>query len=160
MSKNNIGLTTTIPVEAIYAAGMRAVDLNNLFITAQDRPALIENAEIEGFPSTTCGWIKGIYSAAKENGIDRVVGVTGGDCSNTRALVEIWEFMGVGTIPFAYPHDRAPEKLRAEIENLCRSLGTTIEAAEAEKKKLDEHRKLTDATKRRYEKELEKIFGK
>lgn len=137
-----IGVTTTIPVEAIFAAGCVPVDLNNLFITNDDRPGLIEAAEVEGFPSTTCGWIKGIYSSAKEAGISKVVGVTGGDCSNTRALVEIWQFMGVSTIPFAYPHDRARAKLAEEIENLCRQLGTTLEEAEAWKVKLDEARKL------------------
>jgi benzoyl-CoA reductase/2-hydroxyglutaryl-CoA dehydratase subunit BcrC/BadD/HgdB len=142
MTQNKIGVTTTVPVEAIFAAGFKPVDLNNLFITNEDRPGLIEKAEIAGFPSTTCGWIKGIYSAAKEAGIDRVVGVTGGDCSNTRALVEIWEFMGVGTIPFAYPHDRDREKLKVEIQNLCHRLGTTLEAAEAEKARLDGARRL------------------
>lgn len=137
-----VGLTTTVPVEAIYAAGLTPVDLNNLFIINKNRPGLIEEAEIAGFPSTTCGWIKGMYSAAKEAQIECVVGVTGGDCSNTRALVEIWEFMGVSTIPFAYPHDRDREKLKVEIINLCRRLGTTLEAAQAEKVRLDKARKL------------------
>ncbi len=132
-----IGITTTIPVEAVYAAGHEPVDLNNLFITHSDRRSLIEQAETAGFPLTTCGWIKGIYAAAHRAQVDAVIGVMSGDCSNTQALLEVWQFEGLKTIPFAYPWDRAPEVLSAEIARLCYRLGTTREAAEAMKSRLD-----------------------
>jgi len=132
-----IGITTTIPVEVIYAAGAVPVDLNNAFITHPDRRAFLEQAEIAGFPATTCGWIKGIYAAARRAEVDAVVGVMAGDCSNTQALLEIWQYEGLETIPFAYPYDRSPEVLSAEIDRLCRRLGTTREAAEAQKERLD-----------------------
>ncbi|GAB4268892.1 MAG: 2-hydroxyacyl-CoA dehydratase [Deferrisomatales bacterium] len=132
-----IGITTTVPVEVIYAAGHRPVDLNNVFITHPDRRAFLEQAEAAGFPTTTCGWIKGIYAAAHRMGVDAVIGVMSGDCSNTQALLEIWQFEGVETIPFAYPYDRSREALSAEIDRLCARLGTTREAAEAQKERLD-----------------------
>lgn len=132
-----IGITTTIPVEVLYAAGHEPVDLNNVFISHPERRAFLERAEIAGFPATTCAWIKGIYSAATVSAVDAVVGVMAGDCSNTQALLEIWQFEGLTTLPFSYPYDRSPEALRGEIERLCRKLGTTIEAAEAEKARLD-----------------------
>lgn len=132
-----IGITTTVPVEAIYAAGHVPVDLNNTFIVDADRRAFLEQAETAGFPASTCGWIKGIYTAAHRTGVDAVIGVMSGDCSNTQALLEIWQFEGIETVPFAYPYDRSPETLSDEIDRLCRRLGTTREAAEAEKARLD-----------------------
>ncbi len=137
-----IGITTTIPVEAVYAAGHRPVDLNNIFITSPDRRAWIESAEIAGFPATTCGWIKGIYTAAKKAEVEAVIGVMAGDCSNTQALLEIWRYEGLRTIPFAYPYDRTAEALKSEIGRLCAHLGTTLKAAEDEKARLDRARKL------------------
>lgn len=132
-----IGLTTTVPIEAIYAAGHQPVDLNNVFITHPDRRRFIELAETAGFPATTCAWIKGIYSAAKACGVESVVGVMAGDCSNTQALLEVWQFEGLGTLPFSYPYDRSPDALRGEIERLCGKLGTTLAAAEEQKRRLD-----------------------
>jgi benzoyl-CoA reductase/2-hydroxyglutaryl-CoA dehydratase subunit BcrC/BadD/HgdB len=113
------------------------LDLNNVFVTQPDRGSFIEQAETAGFPLTTCGWIKGIYAAAHRAGVDAVIGVMSGDCSNTQALLEIWQYEGLETIPFAYPYDRSPETLSAEIDRLCARLGTTREAAEAEKGRLD-----------------------
>jgi hypothetical protein len=44
-----VGLTTSVPIEVILAAGHRAVDLNNVFITAPDPYGLVAEAEEEGF---------------------------------------------------------------------------------------------------------------
>jgi benzoyl-CoA reductase/2-hydroxyglutaryl-CoA dehydratase subunit BcrC/BadD/HgdB len=125
-----IGITTTIPSEVIWAAGMVPVDLNNLFITYSHRDRLIKFAERDGYPRNVCGWIKGIYGAlADDTGIDTVVAVTQGDCSNTHALMETLQLRGVRTIPFAYPWDRDPDMLHREVSRLARELGTTVEAA-------------------------------
>lgn len=132
-----IGITTTIPVEVLYAAGHEPVDLNNVFVVHPERRAFLERAEVAGFPASTCAWIKGIYAAAKVAAVDAVVGVMAGDCSNTQALLEIWQFEGLETLPFSYPYDRSPEALRGEIERLCRKLGTNLQAAEAQKARLD-----------------------
>lgn len=138
-----IGITTTIPVEAVFAAGHVPVDLNNIFITSGNRAKLLENAESAGIPPTTCSWIKGIYESAKTSKVDAVIGVLGGDCSNTKALCEIWEHEGLKTIPFAYPYDRtSTAPLRAEIERLCEKLGTTYSEAERYKERLDRARAL------------------
>ncbi len=47
-----IGFTSTIPVEAVLAAGLVPVDLNNAFVTHDGRSDLIEIAERAGFPAT------------------------------------------------------------------------------------------------------------
>ncbi len=132
-----IGITTTIPVEVIYAAGLTPVDLNNIFVTAPDPRSHVEQAEIAGFPATTCGWIKGIYAAARRAEVEAVVGVMAGDCSNTQALLEIWQYEGLRTIPFAYPYDRSPEVLSPEIDRLCTRLGASRDEAERAKERLD-----------------------
>ena len=56
-----VGITTTVPVEILLAAGYMPVDLNNLFITDQDPHRLVEIAERFGFPQNCCVWIKGIF---------------------------------------------------------------------------------------------------
>ncbi len=40
-----IGLTTTVPVEVLVAAGYRPVDLNNMFITSENYLKYIDIAE-------------------------------------------------------------------------------------------------------------------
>ena len=74
-----IGITATVPVEIIFAAGLRPVDLNNLFITHENPDSLVSQAEAAGFSYNTCAWIKGIYSTVINNGINEVIAVTGGD---------------------------------------------------------------------------------
>ncbi len=126
-----IGITTTVPSEVIWAAGCVPVDLNNLFIASADRDRYIKFAEREGYPRNVCGWIKGIYGAlASDSGIDTVVAVTQGDCSNTHALMETLRLRGIRTIPFAYPYDRDADTLRREIGILADALGSSIADAE------------------------------
>ena len=81
-----IGITATVPVEVVLAAGFKPVDLNNLFVTSEHPEKLVSRAERTGFSHTICSWIKGIYSTVINNGIRTVIAVTGGDCSNTIAL--------------------------------------------------------------------------
>jgi len=117
------GFTTTIPVEAVLAAGRTPVDLNNVFISSPEAGAMLDRAESDGLPRTTCGWIKGLYIAAGDEGIDEVVAVTQGDCSNTHALMELWQADGLRVIPFGFPFDRDPDMLRLQIRKLADALG-------------------------------------
>jgi len=141
MSK--IGLTTTVPVEVIFAAGDIPVDLNNIFITGSEAMRRVEEAELAGFPRNVCGWIKGLYSTALHNPeIKRIVAVTQGDCSNTHALMETWEVEGIEIIPFAFPYDRDPDMLRLQMDKLIEALGTTWEGVNLQKRRLDQVRAL------------------
>jgi benzoyl-CoA reductase/2-hydroxyglutaryl-CoA dehydratase subunit BcrC/BadD/HgdB len=141
MSLHKVGFTTTIPVEVLLAAGRVPVDLNNLFITSDRSQSLIEKAELEGFPRNICGWIKGIYAAVLESGINEVVAVTEGDCSNARALMEVLSLRGVRTIPFAFPGDRSRKGIRGEIEKLMAHFGVTWETVNTARERLEEIRK-------------------
>ncbi|MBN2208679.1 MAG: 2-hydroxyacyl-CoA dehydratase [Candidatus Coatesbacteria bacterium] len=125
-----IGITTTVPIEAILAGGHAPVDLNNLFIGHPERDRFIERAERDGYPVTVCGWVKGIYGAVLSEGIETVVVVAQGDCSNTQALSETLELAGVTIIPFSYPYGRDRSLLAAQIEVFCRRLGTDVAYAE------------------------------
>src|SRR4030042_3748374 len=104
--KGVIGFTTTIPVELVFAAGYEPCDLNNIFITDENPMRYIERAERDGFPKSLCNWVKGIYGVVMERGVDAVITVMEGDCSNTQALAEIFKHRGIRTIPFAFPYDR------------------------------------------------------
>lgn len=141
MSK--IGLTTTVPVEIIYAAGDTPVDLNNIFITSPEAMRRLEEAELAGYPRNVCGWIKGLYSTALQNpDIRKIVAVTQGDCSNTHALMETWEVEGIEIIPFAFPYDRDPDMLRLQMSKLIDTLGTTWDEVNRQKARLDQVRSL------------------
>ena len=137
-----VGLTTTVPIEVIYAAGHIALDLNNLFITSRSPEELVSRAEAVGFPRNTCSWIKGIWGVVSEGGIDEVVAVTQGDCSNTHALMELLESEGITVYPFAYPYDRSPDLLRLQIEEMIRHFDTTWLASEEVKRRFDDIRSL------------------
>ncbi|WP_425060394.1 hypothetical protein SCACP_10890 [Sporomusa carbonis] len=142
-----IGITTTVPVEIILAAGHIPVDLNNIFITSPEASRLVETAEDAGYPRNICGWIKGLYAVvvnkninANFGGIDKVIAVTQGDCSNTHALMETYELAGIETIPFAYPFDRDYDLLKLQMEKLMDTLGTNWEAVNNVKRRLDQVR--------------------
>lgn len=130
-----IGITATVPVEVLLAAGRAPVDLNNIFITG-DAAGDIRAAESAGFPVNCCAWIKGVYGAARRLGICEVIGVSQGDCANTHALLEIWASEGVRVHDFEYPWPPSSERLAAQLDGLAATLGTTHEAAENERRRL------------------------
>jgi benzoyl-CoA reductase/2-hydroxyglutaryl-CoA dehydratase subunit BcrC/BadD/HgdB len=140
--KNEIGITTTVPIEVLLAAGYRPVDLNNLFINDPDPARLVKAAERDGFPLNCCTWIKGLYGVCVERGIKKVVCVTTGDCSNTIMLMEVLRLRGVETIPFAYPESSDISKMQAALVELAGATGTTLETAEAVRRDLGEGRRL------------------
>lgn len=136
-----IGITTTVPVEIIMAAGHIPVDVNNIFISDQSASRHVQAAEDAGYPRNICGWIKGLYSVVINSpNIDKVIAVTQGDCSNTHALMETFEHAGIETIPFAYPFDRDYDLLRLQMEKLIKTLGTDWDAVHKTKQKLDKVR--------------------
>ncbi|HOP46209.1 MAG TPA: 2-hydroxyacyl-CoA dehydratase [Desulfobacteraceae bacterium] len=122
---NTIGITATIPVEIIYAAGLKPVDLNNIFITSKNPKILLSQAEAAGFSHNICNWIKGIYATVLNSGIKTVIAVTGGDCSNTIALGELLHRRGVEVISFEYPLDRSRDALEGQFEKLRKAFSTT-----------------------------------
>jgi benzoyl-CoA reductase/2-hydroxyglutaryl-CoA dehydratase subunit BcrC/BadD/HgdB len=132
-----IGITSTLPIEVIYAAGAQVLDLNNAFIEDEAAPAMVERAERVGFPESSCAWIKGIYSAAHASDVDAVVAITQGDCSNTHALMETLEIEGIRIIPFMYPYDRDRRFLDLQIEKLCEEFGVTRDEVLDTKRRLD-----------------------
>ncbi len=138
-----IGITTTVPIEILLAAGYQPVDLNNVFITDPEPERLVNMAERAGFPLNCCSWIKGIYGVCMDSGIDTVLCVTSGDCSNTIMLMEVLKFKGLKAIPFAYPDQPAVQPMQHTLEKLAETLGTTIEAANKVRAELKPSRSLS-----------------
>jgi benzoyl-CoA reductase/2-hydroxyglutaryl-CoA dehydratase subunit BcrC/BadD/HgdB len=132
-----IGLTTTIPVEAVLAAGLAPVDLNNLFISSPQALALLGAAENAGFPRTVCAWVKGIYATLQAHPeIQAVIVACQGDCSYTQALGEILEAESREVIHFKFPYPPNRGQMRQELENLLARLGATAGEAAAVQKGL------------------------
>jgi benzoyl-CoA reductase/2-hydroxyglutaryl-CoA dehydratase subunit BcrC/BadD/HgdB len=137
-AERTIGLTTTVPVEIIFAAGLRPLDLNNIFINSGIPGRLVEEAEQSGFPRNSCAWNKGLYATARHLGLKRLIAVVQGDCSNTHALGEMLAADGVEVIPFSFPY--APDDsflLNLELDRLAERLGASRDAAESWKPRLD-----------------------
>lgn len=137
-----VGFTTTIPVEVLLAAGKEPVDLNNLFIASPCPQTMADQAEEAGYPRTTCGWIKGLYTAALTSELESVIAVMQGDCSNTQALMETLQLQGMDMFSFAFPYDRDPQALKASLYKLMDHFGVSEAQVEKEKKRLDEVRHL------------------
>ena len=137
-----VGITTTVPVEVIYAAGRVPVDLNNLFITAADPSELVELAERAGFPTTCCCWTKGIYGAVHRFGIDTVVAVVQGDCSNAHALMEVLSWEGRNCIRFDYPSEPKEHRMQESLEEFAEELGCSLAQASCWRERLARPREL------------------
>jgi benzoyl-CoA reductase/2-hydroxyglutaryl-CoA dehydratase subunit BcrC/BadD/HgdB len=137
-----IGITTTVPLEILLAAGYQPVDLNNIFISDERPERLVSIAERAGFPLNCCSWIKGIYGTCMEYKIDTVLCVTTGDCSNTVMLMEVLRLRGVKTIPFAYPDRPDTGQMQMALEELAKTLNTTLDAADRVRDELKPCRQL------------------
>ncbi len=131
-----IGITTTVPSEVLIAAGYKVVDLNNVFITSEDYDKYIDLAEREGFPKSSCAWIKGIYGVCRKNGISEVIGVMEGDCSNTRALIEVLKSEGIKVNTFSYPHDHTLADIKKSIDAFMNAFKVTPGQVEAVRNEL------------------------
>jgi len=75
-------------------------------------------------------------------GIDTILCVTTGDCSNTIMLMEVLKFKGLNVIPFAYPDQPSPQRMQYTLEILAETLGTTLEAADSVRNELKPCRRL------------------
>lgn len=137
-----IGLTTTVPVEVLFAAGYEPMDLNNIFITSEDYLKYIDRAERDGFPKSLCAWIKGLYGVCVENNIKEIVGVMEGDCSSTKALVEVLSLKGIKIHPFSYPHSHKKEDVKKEVMKFMDLFKVNIDEVEKVRNRLNEIRSL------------------
>jgi benzoyl-CoA reductase/2-hydroxyglutaryl-CoA dehydratase subunit BcrC/BadD/HgdB len=137
-----IGITTTVPVEILIAAGYQPVDLNNVLVSAPEPTKFITIAERDGFPLNCCAWIKGIYGVCLDGGINDVLCVTSGDCSNTIMLMEVLKLKGKNALPFAYPERPNKEEMDYVLEKLAATFGTTLETANRVRQELQSARDL------------------
>lgn len=141
-SQNNlIGITSTVPIEIIYASGLKPVDINNIFIESEDPESLVTQSESAGFSNNICAWIKGIYSTVINHDIKRIIAVTGGDCSNTIALAEIMDLKGIEVLPFDYPLFPKNDSVEEKLDVFRKTFSTSWKDIKKEKKRFDKIRK-------------------
>jgi len=137
-----IGLTTTLPIEVLFAAGCSPLDLNNIFIADKNAVNLIEEAESQGFPQTICCWTKGVFSAALRSGIKEVAVVIQGDCINSPELSQVMELYGIEVHPFSYPYKPDKRAMAKSIKDFAKRFNVSSEEVEKTKTRLDEIRSL------------------
>lgn len=138
---SRVGFTTSIPIEVLVAAGRVPVDLNNRFIQHPRPLDLVREAERRGFPAACCAWMKGIYSVVHPEGVEEVIAVVRGDCSQTQALMECLQMEGVAVYPFSYPYVRSRESMKREIEKLMDHFCVNWDQVAAAKQRLDRIRR-------------------
>ena len=139
-NKKRIGFTTSFPVEVVLAAGQIPVDLNNIFLEGNSTEH-IRRAELKGFPRTICSWIKGNFDAALCAGLDEVVGIVQGDCSNGASLSVMLADAGLPVWHFSFPQERSYSTLDAEIRKLEEHFQVDRAAVMKIKIRLDEIRR-------------------
>ncbi|WP_409069816.1 2-hydroxyacyl-CoA dehydratase family protein [Clostridium sp. FAM 1755] len=137
-----IGLTTTVPIEVLIASGYTAIDLNNMFIASENYLKYIDTAERDGFPKSLCAWIKGIYGACLENDINEIVGVMEGDCSNTKALIDVFKLKGIKVYPFSFPHSHELSDVEFHIRKFMEIFNADEDRVEEIRKRLNKVRNL------------------
>ena len=141
-AKERIGITSTIPVEIIYASQCVPVDLNNIFITDKHPQVIVDEAERLGLPRNTCTWVKGMYSVLKHTDIHTVIGVVQGDCTHIVSMLESLLPAGVEFIPFSFPYEKSRKLLRWEMQKIMDYFGVQWDDCLASKARLDEVRKI------------------
>ena len=129
--------------EAIFAAGLRPLDLNNMFITSgiashsSKRPS---GAASRAIPA------RGTRASSPPragSGSKRIAAVVQGDCANTHALVEMLRADSVEIVPFAFPYSPADSALlELALDRFAAALGATRQEAEDWKAPLDRARSL------------------
>ncbi len=135
-----IGFTTSFPVEVVFAAGHIPIDMNNIFVTG-NATDFVEQAEFDGYPRNICSWIKGMYSVALSSGIDAVIGVVEGDCSNTHSLMSTLTDKDIEVISFSFSHNKDRKKIADEIDKLEQYFNVKHSKVLEVKSRLDKIRK-------------------
>jgi predicted CoA-substrate-specific enzyme activase len=128
------GITGTLPIEVLLAAGRRVLDLNNAFVTAPSPLGLLDDAHRLGLAPTQCAWTRGIVGAAVSPGlVDEVVVVARGDCTQNRMLLDLLPALGgPPTLAFEFPPERGDVvRLRREIDRFAAALGVDVAAVQA-----------------------------
>ena len=131
-----IGLTTTVPVEVIYASGNIPIDLNNILVNG-DLEKYIGIAEKAGFPRSLCAWIKGIYGVCLVEGVSEIIGVHEGDCSNTNSLLEILKLNGVKIVNFGYPKSHKLSDVKRNIKEFMNAYEVNLLEVESLRERLN-----------------------
>ncbi len=134
-----VGITSTIPVEVLMAAGHTPVDLNNRFISSRSPPPedLVREAERAGLSPNLCSWVKGLYAYGLAGDVKTIVVASGGDCADMVALSDLWEEAGIEVIHFAYPAHRSMDALESAIGGLIDRFGTSMSEAGSVRERLE-----------------------
>ncbi|MDP4179157.1 MAG: 2-hydroxyacyl-CoA dehydratase, partial [Bacillota bacterium] len=103
----------------------------------------IDMAERDGFPKSLCAWIKGLYGVCIDHNIEEIVGVVEGDCSNTKALIEVLSQKGIKVYPFSFPHSHKKEDVKREIEKFMDYFGVSLSEVEKVRQRLNKVRELS-----------------
>lgn len=137
-----IGITTTVPIEIVFCAGFVPIDLNNIFVTAENNGRYIELAEKDGFPKSMCAWIKGLYGVCMEHQINELIGVIEGDCSNSKSLIELWKEKGKKIHPFSFPYSQKKDELEKSFSDLMDQFQVDLNQVEDKRIELNQIRRL------------------
>lgn len=85
---------------------------------------------------------KGDLWSMLRNNIKEIVGVMEGDCSNTKALIEVFKLKGIKIYPFSFPHSHSLKDVEIEIRKFMDIFNVKEDRVEQVRKRLNKVRKL------------------
>ena len=156
-SNQKIAFTSTIPIEIVFAANKIPVDLNNIFVSAENPNDYIDQCETDGFPRNFCAWTKGLYGVIQKHKIKNIIAVVDGDCSSNKALFENLELYDskdgkINLIYFAYPYTKNKTDLLRSINDLMKKLDVNWDDVMNVHKRLNRiRRKISELDKMAYQ---------
>ena len=77
-----------------------------------------------------------------ENDINEVIGVMEGDCSNTKALIEVMKNNNIKTYPFSYPQSHKLEDIKNSLDSFMKLFNVSSEDVENLRRNLNEIRNI------------------
>lgn len=129
-----IGVIPPVPMEPFVASGHEVTNLWSVFFLQPDRQAFLETAHMAGFPDNFSLWSKSLYGMFWEMGIDALYYPEPGLPKEVARVVQLLKEQDASVEPFSFPLLRNPERLKNELDKLCRkidvdpgALGSVIE---------------------------------
>ncbi len=131
-----VGISSTVPIEVIYSAGLIPVDLNNIFIASRSPDELLKLSSGLA-PRAVCCWTRGVMAAAVFLKLKNAVIVTEGDCAHTIPISDILAYHNIKIFSFEYPLNGDRKRLENEIMRFINYYGADIDSCEKIKSEFD-----------------------
>lgn len=117
-----IGVIPPVPMEPFVASPHEVTNLWSAFFLARDRQAWLDTAHMAGFPENYSLWAKSLYGMVFDMGIEALYYPEPGLPKEVGRVVQLLRDQEVRVSPFHFPILRNLQRLKEEMDDLCRRL--------------------------------------